>query len=243
MFGIIQETMAGISGGWRANMEIEFLDNSIIKLDNVIYGGSIDREYLLSEESKQIKEEMSKASLVLLDSSLIDCMEELDRLKITNICWLNSKENKWLRKEVKSKNSLHEVAYKGLKLELKKSQVSHGVRVMKSWDKLFLEDKITSFIKPVNMNLSGQLLYLCCGSLAYGIVKIESVESLKNVKESYSLHKTSPIYCKLWWGNSNLYLYKFKTIKKFDKPIQYNYKSGRQHFVMNVDLAKDINTS
>ena len=216
--------------------KVTMFDNSAIKIDNFVFAGD------LIKMSKDTEKMMSQSSLVFLNS--IFSFEDIKKYNLDNIYFTNIKHSHTKHEKLSAyceKNGYH-VTYDGLVLNTMKTKINDAVYLIKPFDKYFSENQIDGFVKPIyNKEILNKPIFVCCGKNVYGVIKTTSIEkvSIDRFNKLQKSHKINDIVRNIWWGNKEpLYFYKFKTLKLFDVPKEYNYKNNRQHFIGNVKICK-----
>ncbi|MHA1641392.1 MAG: hypothetical protein ACTSVX_01530 [Promethearchaeota archaeon] len=125
-------------------------------------------------------------------------------------------------------------------MKLNINNIKYGIYLFKPYGEYFYKKKITAFVKSTNKpELLNEPIFVCSGKYIYGICKILEIKpiSIEEFEKTFNEHKIYHIMRYIWWGNREpLYLYKFKILKLFDKPLEYNYKSGKSSFLYNIKI-------
>lgn len=102
------------------------------------------------------------------------------------------------------------------------------------WDR---NKKIILKKKPLPKGYLNKSVYLVDNKFIYGILKLKNptIIGMSEFKKLYSKHFISDKEREKWWGDlKKFYLYKFKIVKLYKRPIIYKYKRGYQTVIKKV---------
>lgn len=208
----------------------QFDPTAAFQIDNMIYCEDVDQQFFLSEEATELKKAMASTSVVILDGAMCegsirghlniwDVLPELEKYKIKRIYFTqighSCPRHEALAKQVESKNKNYKIAYDGLVLKLGKVLVKDSIFLIRPYGELFLEGKITGFIKRTPLALGAY--YLCSGQHVHGIIMVNEAKLIQDaeVQQFYPIHRVGTLSKKIWYGDAPVYLHKFVTLKKF----------------------------
>ena len=95
--------------------------------------------------------------------------------------------------------------------------------------------------KPIHKYLKKEILV--CGNYVYGSIMLNEPLQVTSVQfdRLYNRHKISSAQREWWWPEAKrFYIYNFKIIKMYKKPLKYKHNPKARTFIKDVELLSNL---